>query len=236
MYLSIVIPVYNEVKKIAKDIRAASEFLQLHHLTGQLIVVDDGSTDGSIQKASEEASSLNMAFIAVENEHRGKGFAVKTGILKAESDIIMFIDSGSCVPFDNILPGLKMIDEGKCDIAHGSRLLPDSTIYGKSICRQIISWIFRKLVSMYLNIPGHLTDTQCGLKIYSASVAHDLFRMSITEGFMFDLEIILRAEVAGYRITEFPIEWTADPDSRLSLYKNFMQMIRELKLIKKIIK
>ncbi len=84
-----------------------------------------------------------------------------------------------------------------------------------------------------MKIPKLLTDTQCGLKIYKREAAIELYQDCISDSFMFDIEIILRAEKAGYRIKEIPIEWTSDSDSRLSIMRNFFQIIRELKKIKK---
>jgi hypothetical protein len=85
-------------------------------------------------------------------------------------------------------------------------------------------------------IPKNLTDTQCGLKIYRKETAHELYAACITYGFLFDVEIILRARRNGYRILEFPIEWTSDPDSRLSVSRTFLSMFSELRTIRKALK
>ncbi|MFC2124817.1 glycosyltransferase [Bacteroidota bacterium] len=236
MDLSIIIPVYNEADKIARDISEADDFLNRNGLTGEIIIVDDGSWDDTVQNAKGIASVIKSPLQVIEYIHKGKGRMVKTGILQAISDIVMFIDSGSCVPYDNILPGLDLLRNDEYDILHGSRLLDGSKINGKTRSRKIISWLFRRSISGWMRIPKYLTDTQCGLKIYKREVAHTIYRGCITNGFIFDIEIILRADKAGYRIKEFPIEWTADPDSRLSIMKNFWQIIRELKKIKKELK
>ena len=236
MDLSVIIPVYNEASKIAGDISEANDFLIRNGLSGEIIIADDGSWDDTVINVKEVIPTIKNSLQIIEYIHKGKGRAVKMGILKAQSDNILFIDSGNCIPYDNILRGLDLLKNDECDIAHGSRLLVESKIKGKTISRQISSWIFRKFISGCMSIPNHLSDTQCGLKIYKRDVAINLYEKCMTDGFMFDIEIILRAAKANYRIKEFPIEWTADPDSRLSIFKNFWQIIRELKKIKKELK
>lgn len=95
------------------------------------------------------------------------------------------------------------------------------------------SYVFRKFIQIFVGIPFHLTDTQCGLKIYKKEIAHELYMECITQGFLFDIEIILRASKKGFRIQEFPIEWTSDPDSRLTLFKTVFSIFPEMRKIKK---
>jgi len=170
-------------------------------------------------------------------EHSGKGHAVRNGVLQARADLIMFIDSGSCVPFDNIEKGLEELKNKECMIAHGSRFHPESTIVRyKNPFRRFISYLFRRLIRFYSSIPGGLKDTQCGLKIYKKHVAYELFAACISDGFLFDIEIILRAQKKSYSIREFPIEWTSDPDSRLSVWKTFFNIFKELREIQRALK
>jgi glycosyltransferase involved in cell wall biosynthesis len=238
MDLSIVIPVYNEAQKIAHDISAASGFLSRCGMTGEIIVSDDGSTDRTSEVALntkvDEGVSLR---ITGYGEHAGKGRAVKTGIMEAGSGIVLFIDSGNCVPFEQISRGIDLLKSGQCDIAHGSRFLDESLITRpRKPCRKLVSFLFRKFIRRLSRVPGHLTDTQCGLKIYPKKIAHELYADCITDGFLFDIEIILRAREKGYRILEFPIEWTSDPDSRLSVRATFPEIFSELRMIRKVLR
>ena len=167
-------------------------------------------------------------------DHTGKGYAVKTGIMEAASDLVMFIDSGNCVPYNNITRGLELLEKGSCDIVHGSRFLTKSLIKrSRKPHRRLASFLFRKYIRIHSRIPENLTDTQCGLKIYRKEVARELFEQCFTHGFMFDIEIILRAGSKGYRILEFPIDWTSDPDSRLSVRGSFFRIFSELRAIRK---
>jgi dolichyl-phosphate beta-glucosyltransferase len=238
MDLSIVIPVFNEEQKIRHDIIAASEFLSTKKMTGEIIVVDDGSTDqtSEVAKSIVVDESVNLKIIGYK-EHTGKGKAVKTGILEACSDQIVFIDSGNCVPYENIGRGIALLKGGNCEIAHGSRFHTDSSIVRpRKQYRKLVSYLFRKYIRVLSRIPKGLSDTQCGLKIYPKAIAHELYTASITDGFLFDVEIILRAGEKGYKILEFPIEWTSDPDSRLSVRGTFLSMFSELRMIRKALK
>lgn len=236
--LSIVIPVFNEQEKIRHDLISASNYLSSREMRGEIIVVNDGSTDktSEVVLATTVEKGVSLQIIDYK-EHTGKGFAVRKGVLKAGADTIMFIDSGSCVPFDNIEKGLELLKNKECLIAHGSRFHPESIIKrSKKPFRRLISYLFRRLIRIHSNIPDDLKDTQCGLKIYKKHVAHELYAESITDGFMFDIEIILRAQKKSYSIREFPIEWTSDPDSRLSVRGTIFKMFKELREIQRVLK
>jgi len=236
MDISIVIPVYNEREKIVGDIKAASDFIVNNNLKGEIIIVDDGSSDETAMFARNvPLNGVSNLKVIGYRSHKGKGYAVKKGILEAVSDYIMFIDSGSCVPFSNIMRGIKLIEDGICDISHGSRYLPESRIIRpKKWHRGMASYLFRRYTNLSVGNPFHLTDTQCGLKIYKKEIAHSLYHECKTYGSLFDIEIILRAYKNGYRIQEFPIEWTSDPDSRLSIFTTLFSIFPELREIKKI--
>ena len=230
MQVSVIIPVYNEGKKVLRDITEACRFFRDRSADLELIVVDDGSRDDTLQ-VLEEARMKNYPDLLILSypENRGKGHAIRKGILQASGEIVLFIDSGYCIPFEEVYHGVDLVHAGEADIAHGSRFLPDSHITRKKgPLRRMLSALFRKFISWYMQLSGDLTDTQCGLKIYRRDAARDLYRKSHTDGFMIDIEIIRMARQQGYRIMEFPVTWTSDPDSRLRILPTFFRMFREL--------
>jgi len=234
MDISIVIPVYNESGKITADLETIAAFFYSNPLSGEIIIADDGSTDDTIQVIEKSKSVYKMNISVIKNKHFGKGFAVKTGIMKAIGDMIMFIDSGNCVPYSDVIKGIMLIKDGQCDIAHGSRYLPDSRIIKPKVwTRKLLSFLFRKFIYMHMDIPSFLTDTQCGLKIYRKDVAHHLYSECTSQGFLFDIEVILRAQKYHYIIKEFPIQWSSDPDSRLAIFQSFPEILKELIWIKR---
>jgi dolichyl-phosphate beta-glucosyltransferase len=240
MELSIVIPAYEESGKIENDIISACNFLQKKDFEGEIIVVDDGSEDKTAEEAIKAGRGCRDAaeVKVIRNEkHVGKGYAVRCGIKQAQGDYVMFADSGNCVPYDNTLRGLELITGGLCDIAHGSRKLAGTQIEkDHGLYRHICSELFHFFVVKAMRVPAELTDTQCGFKIYHGEVARNLYGECITDGFMFDIEIILRALKRGYKIKEFPIYWTCDRDSRLSPARSTRQVLKELMKIRKALK
>lgn len=237
MDLSIVIPAFEESKKISRDVEAASTFLESNHLAGEIIVVDDGSGDGTAEAAENiEVPSGTALKVVRLPHHTGKGYAIRTGIKQTSGEYVMFADSGCCVPYENVLDGLKLLKSGACDIAHGSRKMPGCNIQkAQSWYRRVCARIFHWFVIYAMKIPAEFTDTQCGFKIYRGEVGRTLYRQCVTYGFMFDVEIIIRALKQGCRIKEFPIEWTCDRDSRLSPTRSLWRVFSELTTIKRVL-
>lgn len=235
MDISIVIPAFEESRKITRDIQAAAQFIESNDFDGEIIVVDDGSTDDTAEIARSVSVSGKVSTEVIRYEqNRGKGYAVRSGISKSSGQYVIFADSGSCVPYDDALNGLAMLESGDCDIAHGSRKIVGSDIRkSQAWHRRLSSTIFRYLVLSIMRVGADLTDTQCGFKIYKGDIARELYSLCQSDGFMFDIEIIIRAQKKGYRIKEFGIRWTCDPDSRLSLAKTLWPVIAELTAIKR---
>jgi dolichyl-phosphate beta-glucosyltransferase len=235
MDLSIVIPAFEEGHKIARDVEAASEFLTANRLQGEILVVDDGSGDNTAQAAEKAAVPDGVRRRVIRYEpHRGKGYAVCTGMRETRGRYTMFADCGVCIPYANARAGLDMLRRGDCDIAHGSRRHRGSDIRrDQPWHRRLLSRSFKATVRLVLRVPRELTDTQCGFKIYRGDVARELYGECITDGFMFDIEIILRAVKKGYRIREFPVEWACDRDSRLSVARTPWPVLSELRTLRR---
>ena len=234
MDLSIVIPAFREGHKILHDVDAAAAFLAKAGLKGEIIVVDDGSPDDTTEaaKRAKMPDGVDRKVIRYSPQ-RGKGCAVRTGIKASHGQYVMFADVGQCVPYDNAMRGLELIHSGVCQIAHGSRKLPDSVVKKpQRIYRRLLSWAFRTVVRLSMGVPWSLSDTQCGFKVYRGDVARQLYGECTSNGFMFDIEILLRALQRGYTVKEFPVEWRCDWDSRLRPARGAAATLRELAEIK----
>ncbi len=226
---SLIIPVFNEREKIAVDIAAAASYFTEKNMHAEIIIADDGSSDDTCEIASAVPlpEPLELSIIRAK-KHRGKGYALRKGFTRSRGKYVMFADSGNTVPWHTIERGLALITSGKCDIAHGSRFLPQSVILtNRSWKRKMISSVFRFGMRWSLAVPADLSDSQCGFKIFRGEVARELFARAKLNGFLIDIEIILLALKAGYLIREFPLQWRCDPDSRLSLPANFFSIFKE---------
>jgi dolichyl-phosphate beta-glucosyltransferase len=236
--ISIVIPAFNEAKKIGFDVEAAAVFIDEEAVLGEVIVVDDGSTD----KTAEEARSVDIPSAVCRNvirldKNRGKGYAVKTGILASKGDVVLFADSGTCVPYANALPQVERIRNRELDIAMASRRLQDTVIHrNRSWKRRLLSSFFRLVARVITGVPNRFSDTQCGFKIYRGELARELFAHCKTVGFLFELEILLRALKKGCYVEEFAVEWTCDLDTRLRAGIDAAKVLKEMFQVRSVIK
>jgi dolichyl-phosphate beta-glucosyltransferase len=237
MDLSIVIPAYKEAHKIVRDVRAAASFLDRNGFSGEVIVADDGSPDGTAEAANKADVSLGKIERRVlALEHHGKGHAVRQGMIATRGEFVMFADSGVCVPFEDCLAALSLLRDGQYHIANGSRKMRTSVINrSQTLYRRLLSRFFRGVVIRALDLPRDLTDTQCGFKVYRGEVARELYGQCELDGFMFDLEVLIRARQRGYRVVEFPVHWTCDPDSRLKPSRILGASLGELLSLRRIL-
>ena len=236
--ISIVIPAFNEQEKIKTDIIAASRFLKDNHLQGEIIIVNDGSEDETAVSARETPVDEGVKKSVVSYAgNKGKGFAVKSGMVQSRGRYAMFADSGLCIPYNNALIGLDMIKKGGCVIAVGSRRHRQSRIkQHRHPLRKFLSVFFRNVTFSFLGIPRSFSDTQCGFKIYDGDIARELYGECQTEGFLFDIEILARALKKNYAVCEFPVEWSSDPDTRVLPHKTALPVLFELFKIKKMVR
>lgn len=214
--LSIIIPAYNEEKKIEKDIREAFDYCKKAKLKAEVIVSTDGVTDQTnniVEKLRKEFKELKLL---TEKEKIGKGAAIKKGVKIASGKYIMFADAGLCVPYKFIKAGIEKINEG-FDVALASRASRKSIITkSQPLYRQIGSAVFGFIVRNMIGIPRDIKDTQCGFKIYKKAAAQKLFNDLRTDRFMFDIELILRAKKEKYKMIQFPVQWSNDADTKFN--------------------
>jgi dolichyl-phosphate beta-glucosyltransferase len=218
-HLSVVIPCFNEARKIETDIEAALSYLNArpyrqptHHPPGSA-----RTSTAAILEKSHGARAICY------QPNRGKGHAVRTGMLKASGRYRLFADAGLCVPYSEIEKGLALLESG-ADVAIGSRKLSESQVVEQQAgYRRIGSSVFGLLVRNWMGL--RYSDTQCGFKLFTAQAAEKLFSAARIDGFMFDAEMLINARKFGLTVKEFPVEWRADPDSR---YKPFSGSLRNL--------
>ena len=230
--ISIIIPAYNEEKKIEKDIRELILFLKKEKIKGEIIVSTDGVTDQTnniVKKLQKEFKELKLL---AEKEKIGKGAAIKKGVKIAAGKYIMFADAGLCVPYKFIKDGIGKIEEGY-DCALASRASKNSIItIDQPVHRKIGSIVFGFLVRNVIGVPRNIKDTQCGFKIYKKDVAKKLFSNLTTDSFMFDIELILLAKKEKYKLTQFPVQWSNDIDTKFNPVSGSVRNIKDILKLK----
>ena len=175
MDLSIVIPAYKEANKIAADVTAADEFLTRAGLAGEIILVDDGSTDDTLERAKGLQTQYQRLVVVTYRKNRGKGHALKQGMKVAQGRFVMFADAGLCVPYEIAGIALTMLDLDMCDIAHGSRRMRGSVKVRQPLYRRLGARAFAVLSHGFVGVPLWISDTQCGFKLYRRDVAKRLY-------------------------------------------------------------
>lgn len=224
--ISMVIPAFNEEKRIAGTLRSVSEYFRARGIPYQILVVDDGSRDRTseiVRNFQVEDSALRL--IRLPRNH-GKGYAVRIGMINCHGKLLIFNDADGATPIQEI-DKLERAIKGGFDIAIGSRALRDPTrVVNDKLHRRVMGVVFNRFVQG-LTVKG-ITDTQCGFKMFRREVAHDLFNYQTMDGFSFDVEILLIAQLQNYKIAEVPVNWTAIPGSKVNLFLDSFQMVTDL--------
>lgn len=230
--LSIVIPAYKERAKIERDIQAAAYFLDTQRIRGEILVVDDASPDDTYAVAQAFEADFPALKVLTYSVNRGKGHALRYGIARTRGRYVMFADAGLCVPYEIASIGLTMLNLQMCDVAIGSRRMRGSIRRQQPLYRRIGSKVYSFVIHTLVGIPWYISDTQCGFKLYRGDVARHLYGACFTDGFMFDIEVILRSLACGYQILEFPVLWSNDADSRFNPLTGTWRLMVDLAIIR----
>lgn len=222
--LSIILPAHNEQERLPDSLTRILRFLTTQSLEAEIIVVENGSTDRTAEVA--EAFARQHPNVRVLHEtRRGKGLAVRRGILAATGDYRFICDVDLSMPIEEVThflpPALR-----DTPIAIASREAPGAIRYGEPAHRHWVGRGFNLLVRL-LAVPG-LHDTQCGFKCFRADAAEELFRLQVLDGWTFDVEVLFLARRRGYRVAEIPIPWYYVPGSRVRLLRDSVAMLTDL--------
>ena len=212
--LSIIIPAYNEQDRIVPTLGQTIDYLQNQSFASQLIVVSDGSTDRTAQVAKGFSTPTHVLLDVIEyHPNRGKGYAVRHGMLQGAGRVVMFMDADYAVPIHFCRQGLDLINSG-VDIAIASRAISGAQVRShQNILRELSAKLYTFIQNRYLGI--HYPDTQCGFKLFKRQAAQILFERQRLDSVIFDPEILWLAKRAGFQVAQFPVDWTHVADSRI---------------------
>lgn len=210
-FLSVVIPAYNEASRLPRTLRQVSAYLTASGKNHEILVVDDGSSDGTMEAAQREG--IASAAVVRSEANRGKGHAVRRGMLLARGERRLMTDADLSTPIEELPRLLGRIDEG-FDVVIGSRAVAGAKIEVRQPWyRENAGRVFNLFVRALL-LPG-LHDTQCGFKVWRAEAAKEAFGVALLDGFSFDVEALYVAHRRGRRIAEVPVTWRNDAATRV---------------------
>ena len=231
--LTIVVPAYNEAGRLGVTISQILEYLNHHFELSELIVVDDGSTDDTAAVAKSallNADAVNVRVIRYE-QNRGKGYAVRLGLLAATADLALFSDADLSTPITETPKLIDPIRTGEFDLTFGSRALDRSLIgVHQPWRREQGGRVFNLIVRAATGLP--FWDTQCGFKAFRMNVCRPLIEAAQIDRFGFDVELIYLAHLAGLRLSEIPVRWNNDAASKVSVMRDSFRMVDEVRRIR----
>lgn len=223
-FVSIIIPALNEERRLGLSLPKIDQFLAQQSYSAEVIVVENGSSDGTVEVVRRFADSHPYVRLFA-GEPRGKGRAVKRGMLEAHGEYRFICDADLSMPIEELSKFLPTA-LGEFDVAIGSREARGSHRIGEPAHRHLIGRVANLIVKV-LAVRG-FEDTQCGFKMFRGEIADDLFDVQRMNGVGFDVELLYVAQQRGYRIREVPIVWYYDPESKMKLFKDSLGMINEL--------
>lgn len=233
---SLVIPAYNEEKRLPASLRDIKSFFANFGSQVEIIVIIEKSTDRTVETARAETAGDERFHIIDNKVQRGKGYAVKCGMLRAKGDIVFFMDADLSTPLAEVVAFLTYFSEHpEVDVLIGSRAHAKSNVIKKqSWLRRNMGRTFNKFVQA-LSIKG-IEDTQCGFKAFRARAAHEVFSRQTLDGFAFDVEALLLAKELGYKIAVLPVRWINSPDSKVHILLDPLKMLWDLIRIRRIVR
>lgn len=232
--VTIVIPAYEEQDRLGASLEKIVGFLQSNGTRAEIIVVDDGSKDETAASAETFLSNANdiEATVVRYEPNRGKGFAVKTGLLAASADIALFSDADLSTPIEEMSKLIDPIRNGEFDVTFGSRALDRSLIGTHQPWRREQGGkVFNLVVRSLTGLP--FWDTQCGFKAFSLAKFRPLLELMQIDRFGFDVEFLYVANLHGLRLKEIPVRWDNDERSKVSVFRDSLRMFNEVREIRR---
>ena len=234
-FVSIVIPAYNEVNRLEAGIRALREYLATVPWTYEVIVVVEKCEDGTLDLVLALTEGVAGFQVIANRMHRGKGFAVRTGMLLARGEIAFFMDADLSTPLPEVDQFVARFAESPpVDVLVGNRQHAFSAILKRqSFARRKMGQGFNAIVRYITGMD--LADTQCGFKAFRRPAREALFALQTIDGFAFDVELLLLAAGLGFKVGDMPVRWSNSPGSRLRIVRDSARMLRDAFRVRRIV-
>jgi glycosyltransferase involved in cell wall biosynthesis len=227
---SIVIPAFNEAARIPATLASVVECLRTRGWDAEVVVVNDGSTDATADLVREFARTAPEVRLLENPGNRGKGYSVRSGLLQAQGDVVMFTDADLSAPIEEAERLFAAIAAG-ADIAIGSRWLEKGRqTHRQPLYRQFFGRCFNAVTRFVMGL--QFADTQCGFKAFTRIAAQTVFQLQTIERWGFDPEILFIALKRGYHIAEVPVSWAHDARTRMSYLRDGIRMLEDIAVIR----
>ncbi len=229
--LSIVIPAFNEERRLPQTLDSIGTYLESQSLRTEILVVDDGSSDGTARLAASYAGQYPNLRVLSNGKNRGKGYSVRHGMLEARGEYALFTDADLSTPIDELGKLLAALREQGNDVAIGSRALNRNLILvHQSEIRERAGMLFNYFVRRIMGIK--ISDTQCGFKAFRMDRARIIFEQQRMERFGFDPEILFLAKQYHLGVAEVPVRWSHDSGTKVNVAFDGIQMLFDLLVIR----
>lgn len=222
-FLSVIIPAHNEENRLPDTLEQIFAFLAKQSFTYEVLVVENGSSDKTLELAQKFAEQ--NASLRVLQSERGKGAAVKQGMLAANGEYRFMCDADLSMPVDEIAKFIPPAIDN-FDIAIASREAKSAVRYNEPRYRHWGGRVINFLIQLFI-LPG-LNDTQCGFKCFSAKVVEDIYNLQTLNGWSFDIELLYIARRRKYRVREIPIHWVYHPETKVSAVRDAVRMVQDI--------
>ena len=231
--LSVVIPVYNEEKRVSRTLQESFRYLKSKKITAEILVVDDGSKDKTVEVVGQfkrQAGRNQRLRVLKHGVNRGKGAAVQTGALAAKGKTVLYMDADNSTPLSEFENFRSALSRGT-EVILGSRAVDRKKVkIHQPFYREAMGRIFNLFVQL-IATPG-LWDTQCGFKAFSRKAAQTIFPLQTIERFGFDVELLYIAHKHGFPIREIPVQWFDSPYSKVNVIRDSTRMFTDLLVIR----
>jgi dolichyl-phosphate beta-glucosyltransferase len=229
--LSIVIPAFNEERRLPKTLDCIGRYLNTRSLLAEILVVDDGSSDATARVAAEYRDTHPDLKVISNGRNRGKGFSVRRGMLEACGEVALFTDADLSTPIEEADKLLAAIRDQGYDGAVGSRALDPSLIeIHQSAIREHAGVLFNYFARWIMRVD--FSDTQCGFKAFRTDRARIIFEQQRMEGFGFDPEILFLAKRHRLRVAEVPVRWSHDAGTKVNVVRDGIRMLLDLLVVR----
>lgn len=232
-YLSVIIPSYNEEKRITKTLLSVDQYLSKQQYDYEILVVSDGSKDKTVEVASNLQKMVRNLRVIDNQENHGKGWVVRQGMLQSSGNFRVFMDADNATTIDHIEKAWPHLKSGY-DVVIGTRDSRDNKEAKQAVSQSFIKRLMGDMGNILIQVVAvwGIWDTQCGFKVFSEKAAKEVFSKSLIDRWGFDIEALALARRLGFKIALIPTNWINDPNSKVNL-KGYLKTFIELFQIKK---